>query len=195
MAKIHLAFLCFLGIAACTSISEPSKSAWSQATFTGTLPQPDTEGDDKGGAPDTTTLPLGVGFTTGPTSLLLGASLDFPVDKMITFGPALQYGSDNNVTLTTVTGQLKYFLPMDSGGAKQAKFLPYMTAGIGVASVDKDGRSGDQGAVLNIGAGLRMLTGEHYKIGTEGRLNYMPDDLGGENAFFSFELVQLIITF
>jgi hypothetical protein len=64
-----------------------------------------------------------------------------------------------------------------------------------VASLDKDGRSGDEGILLNGGVGVRYLTGEHYRIGSEARFNYLPDDLGGENSYMSFELLQVIISF
>jgi hypothetical protein len=191
MEKTHLLFLC-LGLGACSTVSVPS-TPWANATFTGTLPQPAEPAEE--GAPETTTLPVGVGLTTGPGSMLLGAALDFPIDKMITFGPAIQVGMDDSANLTFVTGQLKYYLSIGDDGKKKPTLLPYLTAGVGVASVDKDGRSGDSGAVINIGAGLRMLTGDNYRIGSEARLNYLPDELGGEDVIMSFELLQVVISF
>ena len=194
MAKLQLVFLC-LGLGACTTVSVPSTTPWNQTTFSSTLPRPD-EVVDEEGAPETTTLPVGVGLTTGPSSMLLGATLDFPIDKQITFGPALQVGMDDEVNLAMLTGQLKYYLPIGGGDRnKKPTLLPYLTAGVGFGSVDKENRSGDTGAVLNVGAGLRMLTGDNYRIGSEARLNYLPDELGGEDVIMSFELLQVIISF
>jgi hypothetical protein len=42
---------------------------------------------------------------------------------------------------------------------------------------------------------MRYLTGDQYRLGSEVRLNYLPDDLGGENTFFSFEVLQLVLSF
>ena len=191
--SLFLACLC-AGLGACASTAGAKSRL--KPTYTGTLPAMSTAEDlsapDKGPAPSDTTMPLGVGFTTGPSSLLVGATVDFPIDSMITFGPSVQYGSDDDLGLLTVTGQLKYFLPMTED---PQKFLFYATAGIGVASVDKEGQSGDSGALINIGAGLRLLTGEDYRIGSEARLNILPDELNNEDLYFSFELVQVIVAF
>ena len=196
MAKIHLAFLC-LGLTACATSTPSTRSDWSRPTFSGTLPlaaEPEGSTFDQDGAPETTTLPVGVGITTGPGSLMLGAALDFPIDKMITVGPSIQAGFDNNVNIIFMTAQLKYYLPVNKDSKKES-LLPYLTAGAGLASVDKDNRSGDEGAVVNIGAGLRILTGEHYRIGSEARLNWLADEIGGEDFIMSFELLQVVISF
>jgi len=49
--------------------------------------------------------------------------------------------------------------------------------------------------MINGGAGLRFLTGERYRIGSEARLNLMPDKVSGERTFLSFELLQVVISF
>jgi hypothetical protein len=144
------------------------------------------------GAPKDTTLPIGIGMIFSPSAFMLGAGLDFNLDKQITFGPSLQYGFDDDLTLVAATGQLKYYIALDE---RQPRFLPYLTAGVGVANLDKDGRSSDSGLLVNIGGGARMLTGEHYRIGSELRWNFLPDDLAGEDSYFSLEIVQVVIAF
>jgi hypothetical protein len=161
-------------------------------TFSGFLPLP---AQDKPEAPDETTLPVGVGMTFGPNAFLVGGTLDFPLDKKITFGPSVQYGIDDDNKLLTVTGQVKYFLKMEKNEKGEFPILPYVTGGIGAASVDTEGRSSETGVVLDIGAGLRYLTGKHYRLGSEGRLNFFPDSLSGESSYFSVELLQIVITF
>ena len=147
-----------------------------------------------GAAPTETSLPVGVGFTTGPSTFLVGGTLDFPLDEKLTFGPSVQWGIDEDVDIATVCGQLKYYLPMTEGD-EQSFLLPYVTGGVGVASLDKKGSSRDSGLLLNAGAGVRYLTGENYRIGSEARLNILPDKLADERVFLSFELLQVVITF
>lgn len=185
-----LLVLAFLG--ACASTAAAPKSKRNGPTFTGMLPSTPID-PEKDGVPTETTLPVGVGLTTGPSSLLLGATLDFAIDKKLTFGPSLQVGIDSNVRLTTLTGQFKYFLPINEGDS--FTFLPYLTGGVGAASIDKDGSSSDSGALFNIGAGLRYLTGDHYRVGSEARLNILPDKLAGESTFLSFSLLEIVINF
>lgn len=189
MATHSTYFLLFACLGACTSTTLPPGAALARPTLTGSLPA---ASNDE--APDDTSLPLGVGLTTGPSTILIGATLDFPVDKKITFGPSLHYGIDDNVDLMALTGQFKYFLPV-VGDKDSFSVLPYITAGIGVASIDKEGRAGDSGLVIDAGAGVRYLTGDHYRIGSEARLNYLPDDLGGENLYVSLEILQIVISF
>jgi hypothetical protein len=184
---LRLALLAGLG--ACTSTAVRHGSYDDTPGITGTLPMlvaatdtgsasaADVAAEDAG-APRHTTLPIGIGMTFSPTSVLLGAGLDFNLDKQISFGPSLQYGLDDDTSLLSATGQLKYYLP---SGEKEPKLLPYLTMGVGVA--------------INIGAGARLLTGEQYRIGSELRWNYLPDDLAGEDSYFSLELVQVVISF
>jgi hypothetical protein len=198
---LRLALLAGLG--ACTSTAVRHGSYDDTPGITGTLPMlvaatdtgsasaADVAAEDAG-APRHTTLPIGIGMTFSPTSVLLGAGLDFNLDKQISFGPSLQYGLDDDTSLLSATGQLKYYLP---SGEKEPKLLPYLTMGVGVANLDKDGRSADSGLLINIGAGARLLTGEQYRIGSELRWNYLPDDLAGEDSYFSLELVQVVISF
>ncbi|HEX5052509.1 MAG TPA: hypothetical protein VFZ65_12100 [Planctomycetota bacterium] len=192
MPKTH-ALVLLACLAACAS--NPVQPSWTKPTWTGSLPATPAEpamGEE--GAPKDTSLPIGVGLTTGPSTILVAGTLDFPIDKKLTFGPSLLYGFDDNVDLVAVTGQLKYFLPIVENSSGFS-ILPYVTGGVGVASLDKQGRSGDTGLLLDLGAGVRYLTGEHYRVGSEVRWNLMPDDLAGESNFFSFELLQIVIDF
>lgn len=180
-------------LGACSSTY--SGSPWTNATFTGTMPTMAVE-PEEGRAPDETTLPISAGLTAGPSAFLVGATLDFALDKNLTFGPSLQYAFDDDVTLGSLTGQIKYFPEFGEEKSKKDRpFLPYITGGVGFATLDKEGRSGDSGAVLNIGAGARLLTGEHYRLGSEARWNLLTDELGGERSYVSWEVLQVVISF
>ena len=187
----NLALLLLASLGACATYTVEPSSGWVAPTYSGSLP---TQPEEEEGAPKDTSLPVGLGITTGPSSFLLGATLDFPIDKKITFGPSLQYGFDDDITIMSVTGQLKYFLS-PTGDKDSFSILPYVTAGVGVASIDKEGRSSDSGVIFDIGGGLRYLTGDHYRLGSEVRLNILPDDLGGEGTYLSWELLQIVISF
>lgn len=199
MAKtLPLVFLAGLG--ACTSTAAGPDWVASKPVLTGSFPAaapaPAADGGgaafEDAGAPNHTTLPVGIGMTFGPSAPMLAAALDFPLDKQITFGPSVQYAFEDDLTLMTATAQIKYYLGTDD---KKAKFLPYATFGAGLASIDKDGRSSDSGFLINAGAGVRLLTGDHYRVGSELRFNWLPDDVGGEDNYFSLELVQVVISF
>jgi hypothetical protein len=148
---------------------------------------------EKGNAPNDTMLAAGFGLTTSPSSFMLASTLDFPLDSNVTAGPSVQYGLDDKVNILTITGQLKYFLPLTELWSLSIR--PYVTGGIGMTTIDKENRDSDSGLLVNIGAGVRYLTGEHYRIGSEARFNIMPDDVAGEPTFMTFELLQITFEF
>jgi hypothetical protein len=147
-----------------------------------------------GNAPATVTLPIGAGLSASPSTVLAGATLDIPLDDNLTFGPSLIYGTDSDVDLFTGTLQMKYFLP-SLGDEEGFAVRPFLSAGAGFANIDKSGRASDHGALFHAGAGLRFLTGKHYRIGSEARLNMMPDKVAGERAFVTIEVLQVVLSF
>jgi hypothetical protein len=195
--KRTLAVVILAGLTACTSSSAWPEWQRNMPVYSGARPAPAPADDAAAlaevGAPKETTLPVGIGMTFGPNSTLVGAALDFNVDKKITFGPAVQYGFDEARTLLAVTGQVKYFIPL--GDDNKPMFLGYLTGGVGFANIDKDGRSSDDGLLLDVGFGLRMRTGDNYLLGSELRWNFLPDSLAGESSYFSFEFLQIVISF
>lgn len=198
--------LCCLLLAACGTTEHPRSSRgssrvqahWTRPGITGSLPAAssgEVSGADEQGAPQQTMLPVGIGLTTGPTSTLLGATLDLPLDEKLTVGPSVQYGFDSDVDILTAGAQLRYFLPIEGTESGSFAVLPYLTGGAGITSIDKERRSGDSGLYLDAGVGVRYLTGASYRIGSEARLYVMPDEVAGEHTFFSFELLQVVISF
>lgn len=192
MARHHSVFL-LIGLSACYTAGVDPSSNWTKPTYSG--PMVSAQPAEDGGAPDDTCLPIGVGLTLGPQTMLVGATLDFPLDKKITFGPSLQYGFDSDATIATLTGQLKYFLPVIGEDKKSFSMLPYLTIGVGAAQIDKDGLQAETSMVINGGMGLRYLTGDHYRIGSEARFNLLTEEINDERAFLSIELLQIVISF
>lgn len=131
---------------------------------------------------------VGIGASSSPTTLLLGGSADFPLDEYLTFGPALQIGRDDNTSFFAPFGQIRYWF----GKAADEKFLlPYAQAGVGFVYMDRAGRSGDTAFLLNLGGGVRLLTGEDYRIGSNVLFHFVPGDVGGEDTFLTWEIVQV----
>jgi hypothetical protein len=197
--------LSLLALASCASTTARPALVEKGPSFSGTLPRaaeshvsPTESMDpigDKNGAMESTTLPVGVGFTAGPSSFLVAGALDFPLDTKLTLGPSIEHSWDTNTKITAATAQLKLFLPVMSEGSSPFTILPYLTLGAGFAEIDKAGRSGDTGFMVNGGAGVRFLTGDHYRIGSEARVNVLPDPLDGERTYMSFQLLQVVIPF
>lgn len=204
MSKL-VSSLLLLTLGACASTSAKPARFDKSPSLSGTLPTlytpdvtPDAAADvaaEKGDAPTSTTLPVGVGFTTSPASFLIAAGLDFPLDTKLTLGPSIEHSWDTNTKITSATAQLKLFLPTTGEGTSPFQLLPYLCFGAGFADVDKAGREGEAGFVVTGGAGVRFLTGEHYRIGSEARINLLPDKLDGESAYLSYQLLQVVIPF
>lgn len=189
----HLSVFLLIGLSACYTAGVDASSNWTKPTYSGPMvsAQPEKDGE----APDSTCLPIGIGLTLGPRTTLVGATLDFPLDEKVTFGPSLQYGFDSDATIAVLTGQLKYFLPVIGEGKKSFSMLPYLTVGVGAAQLDKDGWQSETSMLINGGAGLRYLTGEHYRIASEARFNLLTEEINDERAFLSLEILQVVISF
>jgi hypothetical protein len=205
MTTRTLAPLLLVCLGACATTSyraEPAPTVRTEPTarpappsHSGMLAMPPADRDKEPGAPDDLSLPTGAGLTFGPTTFLVGTTLDIPVDTKITFGPSLQYGIDEHVDLLMLTGQLKYFLPVVRKDESTFSMLPYVTGGLGFVRIDKEGTSSDSGLGINAGVGVRFLSGKHYRIGSEARLILLPDEISGEELLLSLELLQIVITF
>ena len=167
MSRFALTLLA-LSLGACASTTTRPAKIDTGPMLSGTLPtvrETEVSADgaadaasEKGGAPTSLTLPAGVGFTTSPASFLLAGALDFPLDTKLTLGPSIEHSWDTNTKITSATAQLKLFLPVSEAGTAPFTILPYLTLGAGIADIDKAGRSGEAGFVVNGGAGVRFLT-------------------------------------
>lgn len=145
-----------------------------------------------------TVLPVGLGITAGPSTVLVGAALDFPMDDNLTFGPAVQYGTDDDVDIFTAFAQAKYWLPgalpQDDGDGRMI-LRPYIQVGAGFGYLNPKNRSSDQGLILNGGAGFRLLTGKSYRVGTEALVHWAPSKIADEDLWLSWEIVQINFEF
>lgn len=199
-----LPLLAILPLAACATAPHPDDLRPSLTTSLPMSASPDATSTSvesrlmRQDAPEAegSTLPIGVGFTIDPGTVMIAAAYDVPVDANLSAGPAMQFGFDDDVTIFAPYLKLKYKLPgvmEDESG--RPTFKPYVTVGVGAAIIDKSGRSSDSGLLVNGGAGVRFLTGESYRLGSEALINWMPGRTAGERAYFSWELLQLSLQF
>ena len=107
--------LAALALASCVAPRAPDP-AWTRvhaldlpADSQGTTPAPVSGGRQAG---DLTGL-VGLGFTDGPDSFLLGGELDFYQSDRLAIGPMLRFGLADDVTMVAPSGQAKYRFPVD----------------------------------------------------------------------------------
>lgn len=135
--------------------------------------------------------PVGVGFTLSPTMLLFGGALDLKVDERVTAGPALHVAVDDDDFLFAPFGQVKFYPIADEGQNVQ----PFLQGGAGLAFLDRDRRGDDWGFLLNFGGGIRYAAGDGYTLGSTVLFNFVPDEVVDEDFYFTWELIQLVVTF
>jgi hypothetical protein len=200
VASLSLLPACAVGPAHSRQPTAPRKPTFTATTAPG-APAPaeprgalaqNTAGEDR-----ITTLPVGIGFTSGPSSFLMGAALDLPLDQDLTIGPALQYGISDSRDILNAFGQVKYWLPGldlgDDGG--RPELAPYIQGGAGVVFLDPENSSSDTELLLNVGAGVRYLTGEKYRIGSTALFNFVPGEVVDEKFFFSWQVIEVVFDF
>ena len=47
--------------------------------------------------------------------------------------------------------------------------------------------------MVNVGGGVRLLTGDQYRLGSSVLLNFMPGDVAGDHFYFTWEIAQLVL--
>lgn len=136
---------------------------------------------------------IGIGFTDGPDTFLLGGEADFPVNQRLSIGPMLQLGFDDNTTLIAPSFQAKYRIPLEYGSGPSA-FTPFVQGGIGAAYLDKSDMSGDHsgvGLLVHIGGGVEMQLDKDLVLATNLQADLLPVHVAGEGFMWSWQILQL----
>ena len=145
-----------------------------------------------------TAVPIGIGFTDDPDTMLLAGAVDFPMGENWTIGPALQLGVDDDFTLIAPICQVKRFFPITSGDEGMRRLLPYVQGGAGLAYFNVDNGPGDNddlGLLLQVGGGLRYRMTDDLSLGTQMDLNFLPGEVLDERYYFSWEVLQFVLSF
>jgi hypothetical protein len=141
------------------------------------------------------TVPIGIGYTDDPDTMLLAAAIDFPMGDNWTVGPALQLGVDDDFTIVAPVFQAKRFFPITSGDEGLRRLLPFVQGGAGVAWFQRDNTPGDDdevGLLLQVGGGVRFKMTDELSLGTQMDFNFLPSDPLDESFYFSWEVLQFV---
>ena len=154
-----------------------------------------TSQSDPGRADVELTVPVGLGFTAGPTTLLLSAAVERKLDERWSVGPALQLGVADDRTLVSLTGQAKYALPVFD---KAKRLSSFVQGGIGIVYLEEEigGSDVDEfGLLVNVGGSVRYEMRDGYSLGSSMMLNFVPTEVVGERLYFSWDVVQIVLRF
>lgn len=134
---------------------------------------------------------LGLGFTDGPDTFLLGGEADFYMSDRLAIGPMLQWGIDDNNSIFAPSFHVKYLFPLDHPGSPE--FVPFVQGGAGLAYLRKDNRPGDDdgfGFLLQVGGGVELRLSPHVTLASTALLDLLPAEVLDEHVYFSWQVVQ-----
>ena len=153
----------------------------------------------------TFSLKGGLGFTSSPTSLLLGFEGDYRAMEPISFGLLTEVGIDDDVTIVSPQLFARYWPDLGEMIDPDVAFLePYAHLGIGFSWWDADVYKGvdddDTQFLLSPGFGLDFRINEHLSVGTQMLFNILPagihDDTPIDDQFYySWQVVGLRLRF
>lgn len=136
---------------------------------------------------------VGIGFTDGPDTFLLGGEIDFHLDDQLSVGPLLQWGIDDEVNILMPSFQVKYAFPLDLSGTGP-RFVPFVQGGAGICWIDVDGPGGadddDTGFLLHVGGGLEARF-EKILLASTMTFNMLPGEVLDESFIFAWQVVQI----
>ncbi len=137
---------------------------------------------------------VGIGFTDDPDTFLTVVEADFYLKDNLFVAPLLQIGVDDENTIFAPTVGIKGEFPAGSDDRLRLHAL----AGIGLVYIEKENRRGDDddvGFLFNVGFGGHFQVSDETSIGSTLLFNVMPDDVVGENYFFSWKLISVKFRF
>jgi hypothetical protein len=142
-------------------------------------------------------VPIGIGLTADPDTLLFSGAVDFPIATCWTVGPSLQLGLADNRTLVAPTLQVKHHLPLGRLDQRLSRLEVFVLAGIGLAYLERERprRSDDDdlGLLLDLGTGIRYRLGSRVSVGSQVVVHAMPGEVLGERSYFSWDVLQVVL--
>jgi hypothetical protein len=135
----------------------------------------------------------GLGFTDGPDSFLLGLELDFWQSDRLAIGPMVQLGLDDDMEMIAPSFHAKYRFPLEA-----SRLAVFAQGGVGFLWLERDpipGDDDDLGFMLQVGGGVDWQLEAGTFLGSSILVDLMPDEVLGENAIFTWQVVQLGVRF
>jgi len=160
------------------------------------------EASGSGSAPSHSSAPgwsarLGIGFTADPDTFLINIEAPYAFDRWVSVGPMFQLGLHHDDRIFAPTANVTVTIP-DLPGQKLDRLLPYATAGMGFAVLEKDDRPNkntSSGFLANVGFGLEYEINEHVFVGSQMMFNFLPTEVLDEKFFYSWQIAGLRIKF
>lgn len=194
--KRLVGFLSFLLAGACAATTQPPHAPLNTMEPSGQWVRKEQHTLNRD-ARTAVTLPLGVGITRSPNTTMFGAALDLPVGDSWSVGPAVQIGVDDDRNLFSGTLLLKRYFPVSDTG-EWSRLTPYALGGVGLVSLEEDVPGGDVDDtefLLTLGGGARYRLTDQLSIGSQAQLNLVPGEVLDERTYFSWEVLQFVLTF
>lgn len=132
---------------------------------------------------------LGAGFAIGPgdPAASMAMSLEYYITNNLSIVPRFTIDVQSNARFYTITGDLRYTVPVSADD----RFQVFGEGGAGVAIGDGDRPVGDDTAFqFEFGAGANYFFTDRAAIGTEALIT-VPIDFYGDDFAFQWQVVTL----
>ncbi len=141
----------------------------------------------------------GLGFTAGPDSFLMGFEADYRMSDHVSVGAALQLGLDDDFTLVSPTGYVRYSFDLKRMGAPETldRLTPFVQGGLGFTYIKIDVPSAlpvdddDIGFLMNFGFGAEYSLSDSTSVGSRMLFNVLPANVFGDKFYYSWEVATL----
>jgi hypothetical protein len=149
---------------------------------------------------DPLSVAMGMGFTASPEAFLLGFEVDYRLAEGFSVGGTLQLGIEDDFTIVSPTGHLRYTFDLSGGGSDISRVRPFIQTGLGLTvihindtppGVDDD----DTGFMMNFGFGTELVLTDAVSVGSKMLFNFMPDDVFNESFYYSWEIATIRVRF
>lgn len=137
-------------------------------------------------------LGIGAGFTVDPVMYYQSVSAEYYLRPSLTIGPEVGVGVSDDELYFAPSFIVTQYAPLSD------ELNGYARGSLGFAYLEKDHRPGDDSDIdlsLGAAAGLRYELRADISIGSEVGVSFFPGELEGEDAIFTFKILNLGIRF
>ena len=149
-------------------------------------------------------LRTGIGFTSSPTTFLMGFEGDYEVAEQFSLGAHVQLGLADDDTIVSPVFYGRYRFDLSSFGENFAPIEPSIRGGLGFTYWEKDLNNGreddDTQFLMSFGVGVEYRLTPNLAAGTLMHFNIIPTDVFDDrqyddNFYFGWEVATLRYTF
>ncbi len=141
----------------------------------------------------------GLGFTDDPDAFLLEFEGNYRLGDGLSVGTLLQLGLDDDFTLVSPLGYVRYTFDLSHATAPDLRRLkPYVQGGMGFTYIDIDVPRRDDddiGFLMSFGFGADYPITDSVSLGSRMLFNFLPDDVVDENFYFSWQVAGIRFRF